>query len=66
MQKYKELQIEAEKKKKKLSLDEKRIKKLNELNFMKKLGFSYDFKQVKNEKDLIDDLNVIQIAKRIK
>ena len=59
MQKYKELQIEAEKKKKKLSLDEKRIKKLNELNFMKKLGFSYDFKQVKNEKDLIDDLNVI-------
>ena len=44
MQKYKDLQGQIEKKKKKLSLDEKKIKKLNELNFMKKLGFSYDFK----------------------
>lgn len=33
---------------------------------MKKLGFEYDFKQGKNEKDLIDDHNIIQIAKRIK
>ena len=33
---------------------------------MKKLGFSYDFNNLKNEKDLIDDLNIINIAKRIK